>query len=1531
MAYFCRLLVAIGMFTLGNAQGAIVVTTMTNLDGTFTYSYEVDNTAGTFDVFSWSLELAVPADDIDWKPLDKGQGGDVVVPSGDMLSSSDDWGADRGIAVVELWAQDFFAVDAAGGGDVVIGSSLDGFEVTSALPPGPATYVEYGPAGQSLVGSTIGPSMIPEPGVGVLVLVGLASLIGTRRRSVLGVLVAMLVLVHQAAWAAPAVQSCALSPLSPGMPYTLTVEAEEAVTGTVVVDYRPHARAQVREALVFEGATGSLEGTLAGDLALAAGDVVRFRVILQDVNGEQTRKVIAGTVVDEVAVPSVVGLTEPEARALLASSGLTTGTVATAASDSVPAGAVISQAIKAGAVVSPGTGMGFVVSAGREMTLILLNTPKVAVGEAALLEVRLSSPAPVGGVEIDLAALLDGVVGLADPPVVQFLEGEVARTVAVAGITVGTSAVEASAVGYASASVLVEVTEDRLSVPATLEVAFGSTVSLPISILPEPAPAGGVEVEVLSMNEAVVGVTSAMVTIPEGQTAVNVSVEGVGIGTTTVLVRHPDYASDTVEVTSSAEINIVENFVAFSAGFPAEITLRLENNGSPVAAPSGGVVVDLEVGDLACAVVPESATIPEGLSQVTVPVRAGSGGAFPCNTTVTATLPGGLHSDAVNVSVNPSPVIEENSSNTPPPVGVGLHDPRFLRLSESNHGGVAWTATVSDPSVALLAPDASTVGMATATGSLDDGFDVFPVWIQGLTEGSVEVTVSAPGFVSIVLNVEVVAPVVGFLFLGEMAEFDLFGGNRNVSVQLGVPFGNGGVSPQRVQPVGDPIVANFGSSDPSVGTWLMDGEPTTEAQLTFSHEDFSTDKVTVFQPLNAGTTTLTITGDALGESPRSTVVMTVVGSSLTIGNPFNDLGNGLQELIQVALSAPTLEETIFTVTSDDPDVFVISPDATTVGAAAVEIPVLASRSNFSFYMQGRGEGSASVSVSGVGYTGNSIDRTVVKPSIRLDTRDGVFGNLRSSVDFLEPNLRVIARLAPSASRFVASQAVAPGTGGIEVTVSNSESAVAELVRAGASGQELTVTIPEGELESPSALEDGGLQLRPLGAGMTVLTGSGIGLNASEDLSVEVTAPRLGFDRFFGNNLAPTRVGAGLQQAVTVFLSSGNHGGRTVTLTSQSPENVLVSPDASTAGAATIAVDVADGVTQFEAYINGVSMLDEIVLVTATTEGFETGNLEVEVEQAYINVLLVGRTQSLDPPRGLHIDVGIARNPEAQLHTGNWTRQAIRAGTGPVTFALSNGEPTIGELQISVGAGQSVDVVLDEGESSGFGRVEFDPISPGTTVIRASAPGFLQAPSGGLVISVETPTITIAGGFGSIQVPSGSFVAVTPQLSVSTHGGVEVMLTSSNPSVALVSVGGGSPSESATVTLEDGTFSTPSNEIGFRVHGVEGASGQVVLTASVPGFLDGTRAVDVIETAALEAAERFPLTLEPIGNLREQFGLRWHSDSTQSYLIEASEHLDSWMLLGRVEGTGDDIVYPLSRTEMPIRFFRLRALDRVDHQ
>ncbi len=134
------------------------------------------------------------------------------------------------------------------------------------------------------------------------------------------------------------------------------------------------------------------------------------------------------------------------------------------------------------------------------------------------------------------------------------------------------------------------------------------------------------------------------------------------------------------------------------------------------------------------------------------------------------------------------------------------------------------------------------------------------------------------------------------------------------------------------------------------------------------------------------------------------------------------------------------------------------------------------------------------------------------------------------------------------------------------------------------------------------------------------------------------------------------------------------------------------------------------------------------------------------------------------------------------------------------------------------------------------------VAVGTGDIIAHAPG---GAADTVAVTVVQPGITLPTGTSS-ETASGLQREQTGSLDFANHGGISVTITSSNPSVLLLSPDGTtSGATSIVVPVANGSAS-----FSYYAQGVEGATGSIAVVASASGFTDGVTTSEVV-VAALE--------------------------------------------------------------------------------
>lgn len=305
----------------------------------------------------------------------------------------------------------------------------------------------------------------------------------------------------------------------------------------------------------------------------------------------------------------------------------------------------------------------------------------VGVGRVQTLTVTLAAPAPAGGVTVTLSNDAPGVVAL-DSTVLTFPEGTTERVVQLTGVGAGPATIGATAPGHLGDAIDLTGTTSVVELPANSSVAYLGNANLLVS-LQAPAPAGGVQVQVTSLDTTRIRVLFPTVTFSAGEQAKITQVQGVRPGSAAVVAGAAGFVPDTSTVTSTAQFDVLQGQVQLFDGMPAEYVITLKSSGNLANAPAGGIVGTLTARNAACVAIDPTVSFPSGSStrQDTLQVGAGP---FPCTTYLVVSAPG-VAPDSLLVVADEMPVVSAQLPTTD--VGAGLQRAISVNLSFGQHGG----------------------------------------------------------------------------------------------------------------------------------------------------------------------------------------------------------------------------------------------------------------------------------------------------------------------------------------------------------------------------------------------------------------------------------------------------------------------------------------------------------------------------------------------------------------------------------------------------------------------------------------------------------------------------------------------------------------------------------------------------------------------------------------------------------------------------------------------------------------------------
>uniref|UniRef100_UPI0025DCB44F hypothetical protein n=1 Tax=uncultured Thiohalocapsa sp. TaxID=768990 RepID=UPI0025DCB44F len=449
------------------------------------------------------------------------------------------------------------------------------------------------------------------------------------------------------------------------------------------------------------------------------------------------------------------------------------------------------------------------------------------------------------------------------------------------------------------------------------------------------------------------------------------------------------------------------------------------------------------------------------------------------------------------------------------------------------------------------------------------------------------------------------------------------------------------------------------------------------------------------------------------------------------------IGAALQDAASFSLSGGNHGGVTVRVSSSDPATALIAPDASTPGAAFIDVTVPDGQTSGSFVVQGvaGASGAVTVTVSQALFSDATANTEIAPATFGFYHGLSTSHSVTSFESIADDGFSVrTGVLNADGTGIVAYQGVSAAAAPLTVTATSSDPSVAALRTSVDQGASVAVQLGANQTYSYSSDYFWATFPTPPVDGTTTLSVSAPGfVPLSQTVSVSVSSPTIAV-----GGLA-ARIGAALQDAASFSLSGGNHGGVTVRVTSSDPGKALIAPDTSTPGSAFIDVTVPDGQTTGSFVVQGVAGASGVVTLTLSHALFQTTEVDTQIVQPVLQLdnlpTSIGAAAADDPYR---IYTGIANTS----NTGVETYQEVAPGQGPVQVLLTSSDGTVALNRTLAAHGTDVTIEVEEGSylSAGTvadGGVALDPQTAGSTVIRAQSLDFNASFPG----SAQTVTVT----------------------------------------------------------------------------------------------------------------------------------------------------------------------------------------------
>ena len=276
-----------------------------------------------------------------------------------------------------------------------------------------------------------------------------------------------------------------------------------------------------------------------------------------------------------------------------------TGAASVPATLTVPAGSNILivpvTAVAAGSTTIHASGAGLpdttanvtVVIPASTLSFVPTSINISGIGATQNLTLNLSSPAPAGGVIVNLTSTNTGAATV--PTTVTIPANVSSVTVPVTSVGPGSTTIHASGTNLADTTATVTVvTSASIGLQQITGVPTGQTVPFTIT-LGSPAPPGGVYVALASSDNSIISVGPANVFIAAGNTMPTIQphLTAMNIGTVTISASAPGYAAASESVQGTATVSFSQPSITVPAGSSQRVLLSLSSAAPPGTTQAG--------------------------------------------------------------------------------------------------------------------------------------------------------------------------------------------------------------------------------------------------------------------------------------------------------------------------------------------------------------------------------------------------------------------------------------------------------------------------------------------------------------------------------------------------------------------------------------------------------------------------------------------------------------------------------------------------------------------------------------------------------------------------------------------------------------------------------------------------------------------------------------------------------------------------------------------------------------------------------